>query len=173
MMFRKFGSSPVMVSLLMVLVGIVLIVWPKPVLSLVIQLLGAGLLLGGVISAIGWYRNRSSEWSSYTRLAGSIVSMLLGAIVLANPAGVASIFPTFVGVIVLVNGIVNAFKAMELKKAGYCQWGVSLLFAALTILVGFVFISQPMTALSIPVMLAGVMMVYNGLTTMWIVTRRA
>ena len=61
-MLKKITSSPVLLSLLLIIMGIVLVVWPSPVLSAVIALAGIGLILGGVIAVIGWFRNREASF---------------------------------------------------------------------------------------------------------------
>ena len=171
-MLRKLTESPVLLSILMIVFGIILVVWPNPVLSIALQLLGIALMIGGAISVIDWFRHRTNRWIDYTHLGGGLVAIVGGIVVLSNPLGIASIFPTLIGIIILVSGIINMVKALDLKKMGYRRWNISFVFALITVVVGLIFISQPMTALAIPLIAAGIMLIYDGAVSLWIATRR-
>ena len=170
-MWTRFSESPVLLSFLMILLGLVLILWPNPVLSLIITVLGIGLLAGGAIAVIGWFRHREEGFRLSGLLGGGIAALILGALAVSRPTGVASLFPVLMGVAIVVNGVINGARALELKSLGYGRWPVLLLMAVITIIAGTVFILQPEAVLASQIVLAGFVLVYNGLTSLWIMTR--
>lgn len=170
-MFNKITNSPALLSLLMIVFGIILVVWPSPVLSAVISLLGVGLIVGGVIAAVGWYKTRESTVLSYSRLGSGLIAIVAGAIILFHPLEVASFFPIAIGIVILVTGLINMVQALDLRKAGYPRWLVSFILSIVTIACGIVFVTQPISALEIPVIAAGIILIYDGVSSLWISTR--
>ena len=152
-MLKKITSSPVLLSLLLIIMGIVLVVWPSPVISAVITLVGVGLMVGGVIAVIGWLRNRDTTVASYSRFGSGLLGIVAG-------------------VVILITGIINLVQSLDLRKMGYQRWGIPFILALVTILCGIAFITQPITALEIPVIAAGVMLIYDGLVSLWVCTRK-
>ena len=171
-MLKRITSSPVLLSLLLIIMGIVLVVWPSPVISAVITLVGVGLMVGGVIAVIGWLRNRDTTVASYSRFGSGLLGIVAGIIITANPIKVASFFPVMIGVVILITGIINLVQSLDLRKMGYQRWVVPFILALVTILCGIAFITQPITALEIPVIAAGVMLIYDGLVSLWVCTRK-
>ena len=170
-MLKRISESPVLLSIITIILGLVLIVWPNPVLELVIKVIGVCLLVSGVISVIGWWRHRDAGFNLYGRLALGIVSIIAGIVVLADPVGVASLFPVLMGIGILVNGLINGAKALDLKSLGYPRWPALAVMAVITIVVGLIFILRPDVVLTYQVVLAGLALIYDGITSLWIMTR--
>ena len=171
-MLKKIGNSPVLLSVLMIVLGIALVVWRNPVVEVVLTAVGIVLLIGSIISIIGWYRNRYTGWDGYTSLGGGILGVVAGIVVLSNPTGIASLFPVVMGFIILLTGIVNTGKALDLKKIGYPRWSTMFLLAVVTIIIGMIFITNPLSVLSAPILMAGLGLIYDGITSLMIVTRK-
>jgi uncharacterized membrane protein HdeD (DUF308 family) len=101
-----------------------------------------------------------------------LLGIVAGIIITANPIKVASFFPVMIGVVILITGIINLVQSLDLRKMGYQRWGIPFILALVTILCGIAFITQPITALEIPVIAAGVMLIYDGLVSLWVCTRK-
>ena len=170
-MLRRISTSQVLLAILMIVMGVILIVWPSPVLSVVISMLAVALILGGAISVIGWFRSGERNVVSYSRLGSGLIAVIAGILIFSQPLQVASLFPILIGMIILVTGIINVFQTLELKRAGYPRWLALLILAFITIICGIVFITQPISALEIPVIAAGIILVYDGVASLWIATR--
>lgn len=171
-MLKKITSSPTLLALLMIVFGLILVLWPSPVLSVVISLFGIGLIAGGVIIVSGWYRNReTSTPTGYSRVGLGLVAIVAGIIIFANPLKVASFFPIIIGIVILVTGLINLLKSLDQRKMGYSRWIISFLLALVTIICGLIFITQPISTLEIPVIAAGIIMIYNGAVSLWISSR--
>ena len=67
--FEKFSRNNVLLSILMVILGLLLILWPGKTLEVAAKLLGIALLVGAAISCFSWYRDRNLPNRSYTTLA--------------------------------------------------------------------------------------------------------
>ena len=169
--FERFSRNNAILSVLMVVTGLVLVIWPGKSLEVAMTVLGVALLIGAAGSAISWYRDRHVVGQGYVMLALAILCLVAGIVVLAAPRGLIALLPRLAGIAIIVNGIVNLAQALDLRRAGGIGWTTSLGIAVLTILGGIVVVSNAFgIAKSIAVIL-GAVLVYNGASNLWIESR--
>ena len=96
-----------LVSIVMIVFGLILLFWPGHTLELAARVVGIGLLVGGVVLGITWYRDRRRDRISAMTLAESLVAIAAGILLLAVPDKVISVVPIGIGVLVALNGLVN------------------------------------------------------------------
>ena len=166
--FEKFGKNNVLLSVLMVLLGLVLFIWPGKTLTLAANILGIALLVGAVVMGLSWYRDRDKAQGGLASLATAILCLLLGLIVLIAPKGIVSLLPKLIGIAVMINGILNLAQALELRRSGHGRWASSLVMAILTIVAGIFLIAFSFKLMEVAVMVIGGVFVYNGVSNLWI-----
>lgn len=166
--FEKYSKNNALLSILMVILGLALFIWPGKSLTLVARIVGIGLLVGAAVSAYSWFRDRDKAGAGYATLAVAIVCLALGLIVLIAPQGVVSLLPKLIGVAVVVNGILNLAQALDLKQTGGANWTSALVMAVLTIVCGLFLIFFAFSAMKAAVMVIGGIFVYNGVSNLWI-----
>lgn len=169
--FERFSKNNVVLSILMVVLGLVLFIWPGKSLTLAARILGIALLIGAVVSGITWYREKDKPGASYTSLAIAILCLVAGLIVLIAPKGVITLLPKLIGLFVLVNGVINLAQALELRNVGQESWTSSLVMAILTILLGAFLVFFAFGAMKAAVMVIGGVFLYNGVSNLWIESR--
>ena len=168
--FEKISKNNVPLSIVMIVLGLVLFIWPGKTLTLAARILGIALLLGGLGTGLSWYRNRGKAGTGYESLAVAIVCVIAGVVVLVAPEGVVSLLPKLVGIAVAVNGIINLAQAMELSKSAVGGKS-SLILALLTIALGIFLVVFSFKAMEVAVMVIGGICVYNGVSNLWIESR--
>ena len=169
--FFNFGRNNVLLSVLMVVIGLILVIWPGFALRLAAQVLGVALLAAAVIFGVSWYRDRHLAQRNDVNLALAIVAALAGVVVLLAPKAVISVIPWIVGLVIFINGIVNLAQALDQRKAGDPRWIIALLLAILTLLLGLAILSDPFRAITAPVVVVGVVFLFNGISNLWIESR--
>ena len=168
--FRSADNHGLLLSILMIVIGLILVLWPGHVMTTAVTILGIALLAGGVISILSWYRGRM-KGASYATLAEGILLAVAGVVVLGSPRFLISIFPVFVGIVILINGIINLAQALDQKREGYARWTVSLALAVLTIVLGLLITFNPFSTMEMLVMAIGFVIIYNGVSNLWIESR--
>ena len=169
--FENLSKNNTLLSILMVLLGLVLLIWPGKTLTLAARILGIALLAGGVVSAVSWYKDRHKAGVSNVTLAIAIVCLALGVIVLAAPQGVVKLLPKLVGLAVLLNGVLNLAQALDQRRSGYSKWVASLVMAILTIIAGAYIFFHAFGLMKVAVMVIGIVFIYNGASNLWIESR--
>ena len=153
-------------SVVMAVFGLILLLWPKRTLELAARIVGLGLLAAGIVAGIAWYRNRDRVRASAMNLAPAIIGVAAGAFVLLAPRFVVGILPTAVGVLILINGVVNLAQAVALKSAGGFRWKGPLAMAIVTVALGVMIVLDPFNAVAMTVAAIGAVLVYNGVSNL-------
>lgn len=169
--FAKHTKNNVLMSILMVLLGLLLFIWPGKTLELAARILGIALLAGAAVAAVLWVRERGQSGGDYTTLAMAILSLVAGIIILAAPRGVITLLPKLIGLAITINGVVNLAQALDLRRAGNGNWTSSLVMAVLTILMGLFLMFYSFGVMKTAIMIIGGIFVYNGISNLWIESR--
>ncbi len=165
-------NNPVVLSILMILSGIILFVWPGATLNTAIWLLGAGLALGGAFTVFNWYRVHRAAGFDYAGCTAGFAALLGGAFILSSPQTLKDLAPTLLGLGILVTGVVNLIKALDQRRMNYDRWIVSAALAGVTILLSIFLITRASFIMDTIVRAAGIMVLYNGVSSFWIATRQ-
>lgn len=97
-----------------------------------------------------------------------IILVGIGIFSFTNPGGHFAILPIILGVLVLIEGISKAQRAMMLQKYGYPKWQAALLAAVLIALLGVLLILNPFGALVITVRVLGGVILVDGIMGIWV-----
>jgi uncharacterized membrane protein HdeD (DUF308 family) len=75
-------------------------------------------------------------------LAGGLIDIVFGFVLLANPALTAVTLPFVVGFWIIVSGIMSFADAFQSKKEGNSLWGLGMLGGALSVVIGYFIMSD-------------------------------
>lgn len=165
--FYRADNHGLLLSILMIVIGLLLAIWPGHVMTTALKILGIALLVGGGLLIYSWYSGRGRS-SSIITLAEGIVMAIAGLIVLIAPKFLISIVPFCVGAFITLNGILNLAQALDQRKAYYARWNVSLALAILTIVLGLLVMFNPFSTMEMLVVAIGIIIIYNGVSNLLI-----
>ena len=169
--FEKFSKNNILLSIVMLILGLLLVIWPGTTLEVAAKILGVALLVGAVVSFVSWFRDRHQSGGDYTTLAIGILCLIIGVVVFVAPRGVISLLPKIVGAAIVVNGVLNLAQALEMRKMGGMNWVGPVVLAALTVVAGLFLIFFAFSAMKVAVMVIGGIIAYNGLSNLLIERR--
>lgn len=129
-------------GVLALLVGTVMIVWPGASLQVFAWLVGAWLIINGVLGLGGWLRARAAGGGSAMLLAG-VLSLALGIIVMLLPETAVFALVAFIAFWALILGVVQIFGAFAFRNMGARSWWVMLLSGLAGLAIGLVLILNP------------------------------
>lgn len=152
-------------SVLCILLGVVFIIWKDGVIDVMGSVFAIVLIVIGLVYLCSFFLN----------LVTNGISVLMGIIILAvgiwfliEPSVIVSLIPVVIGVVLLFHGLRALKETVEAKKFGYGSWGVNLGLALLSIAFGIVCIFNAFSIMEKAVMLVGVILIFNGLSNIWI-----
>ena len=131
--FKKSGWTDIIISLIFIIFGIMLISRPEAIESVISILLGAILVVMGVLKVIDYYSNGKQD--NYL-LAVAVVMILVGIIIMFCSNIILSVFRILIAVWIIYSGIMNLQTAIIWKDYKSKLWLITLLLAIATIALG-------------------------------------
>lgn len=166
--YRRIKGSWLVSSLLCILIGSVFAIWPEIVAN------AANYILGGIILIVGIVYLAMSFWSKQRNfLTGfgiifSVVLIVIGVFMLLKPVFVLSLFPMIVGGIIIIHGIIDLKRSIELASLKYKLWWIALIIAVATIGLGVLLVFNPFSAVTLAFRIIGVILIVDGISDFWI-----
>ena len=167
-MMDKLKSIKIDVTLaavLSVVLGVLLVIWPATVITVLARVIAIILMVSGIVSLIP---RLMDEVKSYTSIIVSLLITLIGLWMFLSPQAVASIIPIAIGVLLVVHGVQDLSLALEGKKTKAHNWSIPLM-ALLNIVLGVLCICNAFGLVKLGMILIGIMLIYDGLSDMFIV----
>lgn len=161
----------ILTALFCILCGAVLFVWPDMSARIACMVLGAILVLMGIIYFVSFLSTPSGTFIKQVHLVLTIVFVVIGVWILLKPDFVIGLIPVIVGIILVLHGFYDLQQAVFLGRAKYGFWWLALLFAGLTIVLGGILLWNPFEAMSIAIKFIGVFLVFDGVSDLWIFSR--
>lgn len=156
---RNIAQNKVVVAVASILFGLVLVVEQTAALDWLVSVLGAFLLGAAAVYGI-MYAAGSEKKRGYVAFA--VVLGLVGLFVAVNPRAIVNIFPTLVGIVLLVNGVANFLHSYAIvRPAGY-SWTAPMVLSVAVAVLGLVMILAPGLIIDILMLFMGIALVVNG-----------
>ena len=174
---NRIRNNPILIAILMAIFGLILFIKPGLTLTVIIRILGIILLVGGILAFIGYYTRGHGDYvamgpGSYMTLFGGILSVIAGAVILIRPITILTIFPIIMAILILLTGLLNLARALDFKNKAFPSWKLTLGFAIVTIILGLVIFFNPFKTLEWHVRIIGLSLLFDALTSLWIITRK-
>ena len=123
----------ILTALFCILCGAVLFVWPDMSARIACMVLGAILVLMGIIYFVSFLSTPSGTFIKQVHLVLTIVFVVIGVWILLKPDFVIGLIPVIVGIILVLHGFYDLQQAVFLGRAKYGFWWLVLLLAGLTL----------------------------------------
>lgn len=149
--------------------GIVLILWPVEVTTVVCEVIGAIIAFLGAVRIIGYFLRKEKKHSLHLLLG--LILLLVGIWIFLKPDSIQSILFIGIGAVLFVHGLEDFKYALEAKRNGYESWAMLILMSLLSMIFGIVCIIACFGVISITLSFVGAVLIYDGITDLWIVSR--
>ncbi|MCM1466917.1 MAG: DUF308 domain-containing protein [Alistipes sp.] len=168
---KKILQNEVVSSLLMIVLGIILMVWPGTAMDLACRIIGCGLIIVGIISLIVLFvrQKKSGEEGvskdSIIAIIKSVVMIVVGIILIVKMKTVVSFLPFVIGTLILVNSAVNVIQSiLNRKQSG--KWVVSLVIGLVSAVIGILMIADPFGAAVSQIFILGLGLAVDGISNL-------
>ena len=149
-------------SVLAIILGLVLVIWPGTALRYIIMFIGVIFLITGIIAFVLSSKYREERSRSFAPMSG-VGSILLGLLLLCLPTTFEKVFIFLLGFILVVTAI-GEFVTLFTAR----QWGpvspVRYLFPVLILIAGIVVLFDPFTVAESVLILFGITAIFYGVT---------
>ncbi len=153
-------------ALLSVVIGILLIVYPETVVTVIARVIAIVLAVSGLALFVP---QLLEPVKNYLAIIVSLLVILIGVWMFFRPEMMASLIPIAIGVLLVVHGVQDITLGFEAKQNRADNWWSILLMAALNLILGILCICNAFGLVKVTMILIGIMLVYDGLTGIFIV----
>lgn len=153
----------IIMSLLFVILGICLIIWPNCSLKLFCTLIGIMLIAYGCIKIVGYFSKDYYCLAFQFDLAFGILLIAVGAIIIARREQVVNLIFAIFGILTLADALFKIQMSVDAKKFGLNLWWRIMLVAILTGVLGFLLLIRPFEAAEVMMILVGVSILFEGI----------
>lgn len=164
---KNMTVSFVFLSVLYLLLGVVLLLWPTLVMDIISYAFGAILLLYGLFAIIGFYRSEDRRGGAFLGLFLGIVAAAVGAIMVLYPPLIQSIIPVILGLYIAIDGLLSLKRTLELQRMDYARWNVNLILSVISAALGIFVVFHPLLTEAALFRVIGVVLIYAGGSDLW------
>ena len=156
----KIGS--ILLSVLTCALGLLLALRPGLSLFLIGRLVGATMVVFGVVKLVGYFAKDLYRLAFQFDLAFGILLITVGAILLAKPLGTAGLLCAALGEVLLADGLLRVQTALDARRFGLNTWWLMLILAVATGAVGALLALNPATGAESLTRLLGISLLAEG-----------
>lgn len=160
-------KSFVMASLAYVILGLVLLLFPDLTTGLICTAVGLILLAYGVVAVITFFAGSNGGFRFQFELVVGVFAAIVGAIFLLKPHMILSILPTIFGLYILIDGLTNLKRGMDMRSYGYAGWTTTLVLSVVSLVLGAVILWNPFSTHLLLVRIIGASFLYEGIADLW------
>lgn len=121
--FHNMKLSFLLAAVLYVILGLVLLIWPGVSATVFCYAFGGILLIYGMVAIVSFFL-RDAGRALRVRALPRYRRCSPGLLFLLRPVIVASVLPVILGLFIVVDGLVNLKRALELRRMLYLRWTV-------------------------------------------------
>lgn len=156
---NKYINLSMILSILFIIVGVILIIWPKTSLETISYMIGAFLLVYGIYNFIDSFS--INPIFCFVQMTSSVLAFVLGIIIFLNPTIFESLIPIVLGIFFIINGSFKTRLSFIIKDVSD-NWILSLITSILMIICGVLLIINPkITAIMLTTMVGILLVVYS------------
>lgn len=159
----------IILSAIQLILGGYLIARPMQSFSIACYAIGTVLVVYGIIKLIGYFTKDMYQLAFQFDFAMGILSAVVGCLLLFHWEHILKVFPTFVGILILIDGVFKIQTALDARRFGLSKWWLILIWAIAAGVAGFVLLARPVEATELIMQLVGLNLMIDGGLNLWVV----
>ncbi len=166
-------SSLVITIIVTLVIGILFVVFPKSIISLLSYIVGTVLIVLGLVNILMYFKSPAEEGMSFGFAIGLIL-IIFGSYLMIKTGFILSILSVFFGFFIMINGVFSLQVAIDSLRAKTNKWKAIIVMAIINTLLGIVILYNPFAGTEALVMYIGIFMIVVSLlnvVTMFIVKK--
>jgi len=123
---KKIKSYYFAVSILYIVIGLIMLLNPKFVCDAVNYIIGALVMLYGIVYLVSLYQQREFELLNKFNFLAGVMCISFGVFLILNSSVLMSLIPFCAGVIIFIDAIYQLRHSLSLKQLGHKYWYINL-----------------------------------------------
>ena len=167
-MTKPFQKAMLITSIIYLVIGLILILWPDVAGKIIIYAIGAAALLYGGFRIVDFFvRKEHLSGTVQLGVALGIGCLLVGLFLIFKVDLILTLLAAVIGVAVIIDSVLRLQIALNLRHVGGQYWLVLLITSLVTLGFGILLLFNPFTAVKVATIVAGVLLLIDGGFTLW------
>ncbi len=162
--FKKFKNMFILTSLIYIVLGIIMLLKPSEVASVIFYIIGGALILYGLIKGASSFSSKNDSIISRFELVFALIAVAAGFFIILRSDIILSIIPFVMGIVLIVDAIDRVRKAAEMKANNFDKWWVFLILGLVLAALGIILMTIPMSIATTIIRVIGAFMIYDGIS---------
>ena len=154
----------IIASIVYIVLGIFMVMHPGKVETGICIAFGIVLTIYGVINVISFFINKDSDENLFLELVIGVFAAAFGVFTLFVPTLIQDILLISIGIIVIIDGIMNIKRSFSLKAAGVKKWWIFTAVSGLSVLAGLLTIIFRESLGELLIIILGINLIYEGIS---------
>lgn len=160
---KKTKNAYIIASIITVLVGLFLVIFPKTTLISFSCLIGVVTVAFGIVKILGYYSKDLFRLAFQFDLAIGIMAIVTGTIIFIHPQGIVKVIHVIIGVFVLTEGLFRIQTARDSRDFGMQYWWAITVLSVITCAGGIALILFPFKSAAALTVFTGFAIILDGI----------
>ena len=161
-MLKKLEWISLAISVVMLLLGLCLLIWPNISATVLCYVMSAILLAVGVFRIVCYVQRGISSIFHVYELPLGILDVLMGVYGFARSQSVVLILPVIIGILILVDSLFQLQASIDLRRLSVPGWGLSLVLSILSVAFALLLVMNPFEGSRTLMIFIGLSMMVDG-----------
>lgn len=157
-------STTIIASLSYIILGLVMVFYPSKVSLGLCYAIGGALTVYGLFNLISFFINRALAFGF--ELIIGVAATAFGVYFLLSPQAIQNIVAVILGILVIVDSMIDVKRSFQLKTYGVKKWWISFLLSLLVIILAICTILFPTIFASAIMIILGIALIYEGVSAL-------
>ena len=160
---RTAKTGYIVLSAVLFVLGLFLLIFPKTGGEVFANILGAAMILFGIIKIIGYFSKDLFRLAFQYDLAFGILITLLGVATIIRPDDIIEFMCIVIGILILADGLFKIQMSMDARQFGIAKWWLILSFAVIAGAIGLLLVFKPAEGSLVLMRLIGIALMAEGI----------
>jgi uncharacterized membrane protein HdeD (DUF308 family) len=170
-LFGSGSGSSIIRSIVIILVGGVFLFIPGLTIKTIMMIIGAMLLVNGLISLFFSNLKKGGAMGGFGSLQG-LTNVVFGIIFITSPSAIVKIFMIFIGIILLIMGLLQVMGTVGRLSRSIRAW-IIFLIGVVTLGSGGFLLSNPYKSAEAILPFLGAVLILNGISGLFMARKSA
>lgn len=148
-------------SILTLVVGIMLAIYPGNTLSLITKVIGVALMILGVVEIIKYFKNVKEDRITSASFALGVILFAVGLYLFINDSSLTTIVTTIIGLLICIKSIYKIQLAISLKSYSN-SWKYNLVSGLIVLSMGLIIIFYPNATAATILRVIGIILIISS-----------
>lgn len=154
----------IIASIIYIILGVFMVFHPAKVEAALCYAFGILMTIYGAVNIISFFVNKDSDNNLFLELVFGVLSAAFGVFTMFSPTSVINILFIVIGVIIIIDGVMNMKRSFYLKDFGVRRWYVFLILSAIAVVSGILTIAFREALGNALIIILGITLIYEGIS---------